>query len=221
MQATNGTWSWTTYRAFQAVITKNMSHNFQLVSTIHRQWQTLNGTWNPTDPAKFIQPDAFANDKNIWRTDGLVDNNSLSTGNTLINNPMWEPYSLRFAGTYNAPWGLGISSSYTIVGGPWSGPVIDQIAANDPRLAAFGPSTVTSSTGAKQPNPLAHTDPLLLSNARRGPARAGSRPHRRAQGRQTVQVRERSSGGSGGERVQPLQRRDVLGVQPQRREQDL
>jgi hypothetical protein len=125
------------------------------VSTIHRQWQTLNGTWNPTDPAKFIQPDAFANDKNIWRTDGLVDNNSLSTGNTLINNPMWEPFSVRIAATYNAPLGLGISSSYTISGGPWSGPIIDQIAANDPRLAAFGPSTVTSSTGAKQPNPLA------------------------------------------------------------------
>ena len=154
-EVTNGSWSWTTYRAFQAVITKNMSHNFQLVSTIHRQWQTLNGTWNPTDPAKFIQPDAFANNENIWRTDGLVDENSLSTGANLINNPMWEPFSLRFAGTYNAPAGIGISSSYTIVGGPWSGPIIDQIAANDPRIAAFGPSTVVSSTGVAQPNPLA------------------------------------------------------------------
>ena len=154
-EVTNGSWSWTTYRAFQAVITKNMSHNFQLVSTIHRQWQHLNGTWNPTDPAKFIQPGAFANDRNIWRTDGLVDENSLSTGANLINNPMWEPFSLRFAGTYNAPKGLGVSTSYTIVGGPWSGPIIDQIAANDPRIAVFGPSTVVSSTGVPQPNPLA------------------------------------------------------------------
>ena len=152
---TNGDWTSTTYTAFQVVLTKNMSHNFQLVSTIHRQWQHLNGTWNPTDPAKFIQPDAFANDKNIWRTDGLVDENSLSTGANLINNPMWEPYSLRFAGTYNAPQGIVVSSSYTIVGGPWSGPIIDQIPANDPRVTQFGPSNVISSTGFSAPNPLA------------------------------------------------------------------
>jgi hypothetical protein len=79
----------------------------------------------------------------------------LSTGNTLINNPMWEPFSVRFAGTYNAPLGMVVSSSYTISGGPWSGPIINQIAANDPSIAVFGPSTVTSSTGVKQPNPLA------------------------------------------------------------------
>ncbi len=155
MRVTNGTWSTTTYRAIQTVVTKDMAHNYQLVVTLHRQWQHLNGTWNPTDPARFIQPDAFPNDKNIWRTDGLVDNNSLATGATLINNPMWEPYSVRFAGTYNAPKGMTVSSSYTIVGGPWSGPIIDQIAANDPRLAVFGPGTVTSSTGVRQSNPLA------------------------------------------------------------------
>jgi len=154
-RVTNADWTSTTYNAFQLVLTKNMSHNFQVLSTIHRQWAHLNGTWNPTDPARFIQPDAFANDKNIWRTDGLVDQDSLTTANTLINNPMWEPFSIRFAGTYNAPRGIVVSSSYTIVGGPWSGPIIDQLPANDPRLAVFGPSTVVSSTGVGQPNPLA------------------------------------------------------------------
>ncbi len=154
-RVTNGDWTSTTYHAFQMVLTKNMSHNFQVMSTIHRQWAHLNGTWNPTDPARFIQPQAFDNDKNIWRTDGLVDHDSLSTGNTLINNPMWEPFSIRFAGTYNAPKGVVVSSSYTIVGGPWTGPIIDQLPANDPRIAVFGPSTVVSPTGVSQPNPLA------------------------------------------------------------------
>jgi hypothetical protein len=176
-RVTNGDWTSTAYNAFQLVLTKNMSHNFQVLSTIHRQWAHLNGTWNPTDPARFIQPDAFANNKNIWRTDGLVDQDSLTTGNTLINNPMWEPYSVRFAGTYNAPKGVVLSSSYTIVGGPWTGPVIDQLPANDPRLAVFGPATVVSSTGLGQPNPLATrirfcgavvngkcTDPSLVTN---------------------------------------------------------
>jgi carboxypeptidase family protein len=176
-RVTNGDWSWTTYHAFQMVLTKNMSHNFQVLSTIHRQWAHLNGTWNPTDPARFIQPAAFANNKNIWRTDGLVDNDSLTTGANLINNPMWEPFSVRFAGTYNAAHGVVVSSSYTIVGGPWTGPIIDQLAANDPRIAVFGPSTVVSSTGVSQPNPLATrirfcgnsvngkcTDPALVTN---------------------------------------------------------
>ena len=154
-RATNNSWSTTTYNAFQAVITKNMSHNFQVVSTIHRQWQHLNGTWDPTDPARFIQPDAFANNRNIWRTDGLNDQDSLSTGTALTNNPMWAPYSLRFAGTYSAPFGMTLSSSFTVVGGPWNGPVLQQLAANDPQIRVFGPSTVTSSTGFAASNPLA------------------------------------------------------------------
>jgi carboxypeptidase family protein len=154
-RVTNATWTTTTYRALQVILTKNMSHNFQLLATIHRQWQHLNGTWNPTDPARFIQPDAFANNRNIWRTDGLVDQDSLTTGNTLINNPMWGPFSIRFAGTYNAPKDVVLSSSYTIVGGPWSGPIIDQLPANDPSIAVFGPSTVVSSTGFRATNPLA------------------------------------------------------------------
>ena len=56
---------------------------------------------------------------------------------------------------WHAPAGFLVSSSYTIMAGPWNGPVIDQLPANSPQLAPFGPATVTSSTGARQPNPLA------------------------------------------------------------------
>ena len=52
----------------------------------------------PTDPARFIQPDAFPNNGLVWRTDGMQDQNSLATGGTLTNNPMWNPYSVRFVG---------------------------------------------------------------------------------------------------------------------------
>lgn len=152
---TNNTWSTTRYRAIQAVITKNMTRGFQAMVALHRQWAKLDGEYNPTDPARFIAPNAFANDRLIWRTDGVQDHNSLATGNSLVNNPMWNPYSVRMAANWNAPRGFVLSGSYTIVAGPWSGPIIDQLPANSPPIAVFGPSTVTSSTGSRQPNPLA------------------------------------------------------------------
>lgn len=152
---TNNTWSDTNYKAFQVTIAKNLTRGFQFLGTIHRQWQHLTGTWNPTDPAKFIQPDAFPNNRLVWRTDGAQDQNSLATGATLTNNPMWNPYSIRLSANWLAPYGLLVSGSYTIMAGPYNGPIIDQLPANDPQLAAFGPATVVSSTGSRQPNPLA------------------------------------------------------------------
>jgi hypothetical protein len=152
---TNNTWSQTNYKAFQMTVAKNMTNNFQFLATIHRQWQHLTGTWNPTDPALFIQPDAFPNNRLVWRTDGAQDQNSLATGTTLTNNPMWNPYSIRFSAAWHAPAGLNVSSSYTIMAGPYNGPVIDQLPANSPLITPFGPATVTSSTGVRQPNPLA------------------------------------------------------------------
>jgi hypothetical protein len=154
-RVTNNTWSQTDYRALQITIAKNLSQNFQFLGAIHRQWQHLTGTWNPTDPARFIQPDAFPNNRLVWRTDGMQDQNSLATGATLTNNPMWNPYSVRLSGSWHAPADFMVSTSYTIMAGPYNGPVIDQIAANSPLLAPFGPATVVSSTGVRQSNPLA------------------------------------------------------------------
>ena len=154
-RVTNNSWSQMQYRALQVTIAKNLTHGFQFLGAFHRQWQHLTGTWNPTDPARFIQPDAFPNDRLLWRTDGMQDQNSLSNANTLTNNPMWNPYSIRLSAAWHAPAGFLVSTSYTIMAGPYNGPIIDQLPANSPELAQFGPATVTSSTGARQPNPLA------------------------------------------------------------------
>jgi hypothetical protein len=154
-RVTNNTWSQTRYRAVQITIAKNLSHGIQFLGAIHRQWQHLSGTWNPTDPARFIQPDAFPNNRLVWRTDGMQDQNSLATGATLTNNPMWNPYSVRLSGSWRAPADVQVSTSYTLMAGPYNGPVIDQLPANSAQLAPFGPATVVSPTGARQSNPLA------------------------------------------------------------------
>ena len=149
---TNADWHAMHYRALQITVAKNLSRNFQAMVAIHQQWQNDSGTWNPTDPARFIQPDAFANDKMLWRTRDPNDHNSYPGSTTA---PMWNPFSYRFNGTWHAPFGILAAGSYSIVSGGWSSWIVKQLPRDSPEIAVFGPATVVSSTGVRQSNPLA------------------------------------------------------------------
>jgi len=157
-QQTNNSWSKLNYTALEVTATKNLSHGFQFMAGINRQWQHMSGDWNPTDPARFIQPSAFANDKLLYMPRGNNEENSLpiATGTTVHTyGPTWQKYRLNFGGSWYAPYGIVVASSYTIEAGPWTGPVVTQLPEGDPQLAIFGPATVVSSTGVRQSNPLA------------------------------------------------------------------
>jgi Carboxypeptidase regulatory-like domain len=157
-QQTNNTWSRLNYTALEITATKNMTHGFQFMAGINRQWQHISGNWNPTDPALFIQPDAFANDKLLYMPRGNNEDNSLpltTGGTTHTYGPTWQKYRLNFGGTWIAPRGVVVAASYTVEAGPWSGAVVTFIDdANDPRRTIFGPATVVSSTGFRASNPL-------------------------------------------------------------------
>lgn len=154
-QETNGTWSQVVVTALEATFAKNMSNNFQLVASFTRQWQHLEGTWNPTDPARFVQPDAFANNRDLsQQLFGNGDDNTLNGGGQ-ESGAAYRPFSVRIAGQYQAPWGISIAGSYIIQGGGYSGPLLKRLDATDPALAAFGPATVRLADGRTQPNPLA------------------------------------------------------------------
>jgi hypothetical protein len=156
-QQTNNTWSTLEWKAIEATIAKNMSNNFQVLIGINRQWQHFGGTWNPTDPARFIQPDAFPSTRLLYMPRGNNEENSLPIANgTTVHTygPTWQDYSLRFGGTYRAPWGVNLSASYTILAGPWSGAVVNELPANDPALSVFGPASFTLPNGTVQSNPL-------------------------------------------------------------------
>src|SRR5207249_8051839 len=121
---------------------------------INRQWQHISGNWNPTDPALFIQPSAFPNNKLLYMPRGNNEENSLplTSGSTVHTyGPTWQKYRLNFGGTYLAKYDITLAASYTIEAGPWSGAIVNKLAAPDP---AFGPSSVRSSTGVVQNNPL-------------------------------------------------------------------
>jgi len=151
---TNADWTRVVVSNIEATVAKNMSHNFQMVLSLSRQWQHLEGTWNPTDPARFIQPDAFANDRDLsTQLFGNGDHNTLD-GRGRESGAAYRPYSVRLAAQYNAPWQLNIGASYVIQAGGYVGPLVTRLAAADPR---FGPATVTLANGTTQSNPLATT----------------------------------------------------------------
>jgi len=154
-QVRNNDWSTIRYKALQMTVAKNMSHGFEAMIALHKQWQHLEGTWNPTDRAGFIQPDAFPNDKLLFRTRGPADQNTLP-GSTNAN--MWFPYSVRTAVTWHAPFGVRVAANYSIIKPSWSGPIVDRLSSSDPDIKIFGPSTVVSSTGVRQTNPLSRRE---------------------------------------------------------------
>jgi hypothetical protein len=151
-QERNNTWTQVVITNVEATLAKNMSHNIQAVVSLTRQWDSLRGTFNPTDPAGFIQPSVFPNNREINAQEfGNGDNQSYNGGGT-ESGAAYRPYAVRIATQYFAPWKVSIGASYIIQAGGYSGPVMIQLAAADP---VYGPPTVRLANGTTQPNPLA------------------------------------------------------------------
>lgn len=153
-QQQNNTWSQLNYRAVELTVAKAMTHRVQAMAGINRQWHHISGTWNPTDPSRFIQPDAFATNRLLPMPRGNNEHNTLTAGGATTYGPTWRTYSLRFGGTYIAPGGVSLATSLTIQGGPFSGALVTQLAANDPDVTRFGPPSFRLPNGTTQPNPL-------------------------------------------------------------------
>ena len=158
--ATNNGWNTPVYRSLDLSITKRTAR-LQGIASYVRQWRHVTGTWQPHDPASFIQPTAFANDKGIGSTAGVasapIDANSLSGSQSASSTSasyQWRDHTVRIGATCDVGWGFHVAANYTYQSGDWSGPIVSRIAAPDP---AFGPTTVTLSNGRGVTNPLATT----------------------------------------------------------------
>jgi hypothetical protein len=155
-QQTNNSWSTLKYQAIELTLTKSMSKGFQFMAGINRQWHKMDGTWNPTDKARFIHPDAFANDRNLYMPRGNNEENSLpETGNDLSYGPTWMKYRLNFGGVWQAPLGINVAGNVTVQAGPWSGAILRQAEANSAEVTRFGPASFRLPNGTTQSNPLA------------------------------------------------------------------
>ncbi len=152
---TNNDWTQVIVNAIEMTFAKNMSNNFQIIASATRQWQHLNGTWNPTDPARFVQPDAFDNNRDLsQQLFGNGDDNTLNGGGR-ESGAAYRPFSVRIGGQWLAPWGISVGGSYVIQSGGYIGPLISRLDATDPTLAQYGPATIRLANGTSQPNPLA------------------------------------------------------------------
>jgi hypothetical protein len=172
-QQTNNTWSQLKYQAVEMTLTKNMSHGFQLIAGFNRQWHKITGTWNPTDPARFVQPDHFANDANLYMPRGNNDGNSLpDTGNALSYGPTWMKYRGNFGAVWQAPWGINVAGNLTVQAGPWSGSPLYQLSATDPDVLRYGPSTFQLANGSTASNPLATRNRYVFSTRGEGQVKA-------------------------------------------------
>jgi outer membrane receptor protein involved in Fe transport len=176
---TNNQWNWFVYNGFEVTVSKR-AKALQILGSYGRNWQHIAGTWQPNDPASFLQPSAFANDRGLGSIRGSITNSLAGDADT--RSPSWQPHVVRVGATYNGPWGLLVSGTWSLQAGPYTGPVVTRIAAADP---AFGPSSVTLSNGRTVSNPLSgtirfvgptrsdgqiETDPLATLNLRVGKA---------------------------------------------------
>jgi len=157
---TDNQWNWFIYQGLELTATKRTT-KAQLITTYTRAWQHIDGTWQPNDPASFIQPASFPNDRGLGTIRG-AGTNSLS-GAADTRNPMWEKHQFRTGLSYSAPWGIQLGTNFSVQSGPYSGPIVTRLSAADPR---FGPPTVTLSNGRVVSNPLATA--IRFANADRG-----------------------------------------------------
>jgi hypothetical protein len=149
---TNNRWNWPVYKALELIAAKQTAR-FQFLASYTQVWPHLAGTWQPNDPASFIQPAAFPFNRGLGSNDNRSPspNNGLDTATT-PSSIEWMQEILRGNVVYHAPWDLLVSASYTFQDGRYSGPILNRLPAPDP---AFGPATVTLSNGRVVANPLA------------------------------------------------------------------
>jgi len=148
-QQTNNSWSNLVYTALEITTTKR-TERMSATLNINRQWQHFAGDWNPNDPARYIQPDKFDSSKALYMPRGNNEHNTLRSNNALSYAPTWRQFSVRGGLTYLLPFDVTGGVSYTANAGPWSGPPLARLAADDPQVTQYGPGQANNG----QTNPL-------------------------------------------------------------------
>jgi len=153
-RVTNNAWNSPIVTALEVSLSGRL-RQAQFLASYARNWRELAGTWQPDDPARVIQPEAFSNNKGIGTTTSIptvvpIQANSLDLQAAAFAS-QWQDHVMRAGASVVAPWDLLLATNYSFQSGVWSGPILTRIDAPDP---AFGPARVTLSNGRVVDNPL-------------------------------------------------------------------
>jgi hypothetical protein len=159
---TNNKWNWFVYHGYEVTASKK-TNKVNLFGTYTYSPDHIAGTWQPNDPSAIIEPTKFDNNAGLGSVRGNVTNDY--TGDT--RNRMWQRHQLRTGLSWNLPYRIHVSSSFTAQSGTPGGPVITTTTYG----GQYGPSTVSVIyNGATRTvsNPLATTYRFAYSNRGEG-----------------------------------------------------
>ena len=149
---TNNKWNWFVYQGYEVTVSKE-TRGLKLFSTYTYSPDHISGTWQPNDPSAIVEPTKFANNAGIGSVRGYVTNDW--TGDT--RNRMWQRNQSRTGVTWQAPFKLRLSTTFTAQSGTPGGPVITTLTAlGTPYAGQYGPATLAIG-GRTVSNPLAET----------------------------------------------------------------
>ena len=151
-----------------------MSHGFQFMAGVNRQWHKMDGTWNPTDPAGFVQPDPLPNNAQPLHA-ARQQRRELAArhGQRPELRPDLDevPHELRrhlAAAVGCQPGGQPDGPGRSLVGIP----VVPAVGHRSRRVASTGRPRSRWPTGPPQPNPLATRNRYVFGDRGEGQVQA-------------------------------------------------
>ena len=202
-QITNNTYNWFVYTGLEISVAKR-AKNMQIIGGYTRGWQHLAGTWQPHDPASFIQPDAFPNDAGLGSWRGNVTSSLNYNADT--RSYSWLPHILRIAGSYNFPYRLTAAASLSVMSGSYLVARLHDDRRGRPGVRAGDRDAVERPEGHQ---PAVNDVPLRVSDPGRGPASDADGRSAEPQGVEGLQIRRAGTDARNG-RLQ----RDEQGCRP-------
>ncbi|HEY6402022.1 MAG TPA: TonB-dependent receptor [Blastocatellia bacterium] len=149
---TNLTGSFQRYQSLEFSLIRNIGARLQAFCSYTYQRQVEKGDFKRDDVAGYLNPRAwFENDK------------------------IARPHMLRINGSYYLPLRFTLAMIFSLQSGEYSGPIVRDLAANDPEVGAHGPRTLALSNGRIVNNPL-FTTRRLAGPRGEGQLQTGSVP---------------------------------------------
>ncbi len=128
---TNLTNSFQRYQSLEFSLIRNIGSRLQAFCSYTYQRQVEKGDFKYDDISGYLNPRGwFENDK------------------------VARPHIIRVNGSYYLPFRFTLAMIFSLQSGEYSGPIVKDLAANDPEVGAHGPRTLTLSNGRVVNNPL-------------------------------------------------------------------